>query len=222
MSTYPPSEYDPQHPADPPTAISSVSAANQPVTYPPYDPAYSSSLQAPNYPPPPGYPQAPSYPPPPLYPGVPPSAYGQPGTMGPLPPPPGYPPSAPYPPYAQPGAYPPPPNQGYPAGYPGMPMYAPMMIGVPMYAPDPGAGQATTSMVLGIIGLSLSIFSLSPYCAVINLTLGVVGIVMGILGRRSATRRGQAIAGLVMSIITLAIALGIGGLFFVLSLHRGY
>lgn len=89
-----------------------------------------------------------------------------------------------------------------------MPMYGYM----PVPVIDPAAGQATTSMVLGIAGLVVAFGSFASPCAAIAVITGIVGIVFGVLGRRSTTRKGQATAGLIMSIIAVAGTIFISGL----------
>ncbi len=96
--------------------------------------------------------------------------------------------------YPQPNAYPPAayPQQVYmpPAQYVGVNV----QVG-PVY--DPGAGQALTGMILGIIGLVFPFLGLVP----------LFGLVFSIIGMKSVTRKGMAIAGLVMSIIGIVFAL---------------
>ncbi|HEX5157021.1 MAG TPA: DUF4190 domain-containing protein [Ktedonobacterales bacterium] len=134
----------------------------------------------------------------------------------------GQPPDPSYPGYAQPGAYPPPPSYGDapyppPPGQPGTPMYGapniymqpapyPYVVAAP---PDPGAGQAVTSLVLGIISI---VFTFIPCFGFIAIVTGIIGLVMGILGRKSVTRHGMAVTGIVLS----AISLGLSVLFTIL------
>jgi len=68
-------------------------------------------------------------------------------------------------------------------------------------ASEPGSGMAVASLVLGI----LSIVTFWAWFLVVPLS--IVGIILGALGRRSVSRRGIAIAGLVCSIIGLAVFL---------------
>ena len=125
------------------------------------------------------------------------------------------PPDPSYPGYAQPGAYPPPPSYGAapyppPPGQPGTPMYGapnvyvqpapyPYVVAAP---PEPGAGQAVTSLVLGIISI---VFAFIPCFGFISLVTGIIGLVMGILGRKSVTRHGMAVTGIVLSAISLGL-----------------
>jgi hypothetical protein len=134
----------------------------------------------------------------------------------------GQPPDPSYPGYAQPGAYPPPPSYGDapyppPPGQPGTPMYGapniymqpapyPYVVAAP---PDPGAGQAVTSLVLGIISI---VFTFIPCFGFVAIVTGIIGLVMGILGRKSVTRHGMAVTGIVLS----AISLGLSVLFTIL------
>lgn len=132
------------------------------------------------------------------------------------------PPDPSYPGYAQPSAYPPPPSYGAapyppPPGQPGTPMYGapnvyvqpapyPYVVAAP---PDPGAGQAVTSLVLGIISI---VFTFIPCFGFVAIVTGIIGLIMGILGRKSVTRHGMAVTGIVLS----AISLGLSVLFTVL------
>ncbi|HKW23226.1 MAG TPA: DUF4190 domain-containing protein [Ktedonobacterales bacterium] len=134
----------------------------------------------------------------------------------------GQPPDPSYPGYAQPGAYPPPPSYGDapyppPPGQPGTPMYGapniymqpapyPYVVAAP---PDPGAGQAVTSLVLGIISI---VFTFIPCFGFVAIVTGIIGLIMGILGRKSVTRHGMAVTGIVLS----AISLGLSVLFTIL------
>ncbi len=61
------------------------------------------------------------------------------------------------------------------------------------------------SLVLGIIGIVVLIVSLGTG-GLISIVLGVVGVVLGALGRKSSSEgQGVAVAGLVCSIISIAI-----------------
>jgi hypothetical protein len=99
---------------------------------------------------------------------------------------------------------------------PSVPMYG-YGYGMPVPMVDPGAGQATASLVLGIVGLVFSLGSFTGFCAFLAVVLGALGIVFGVIGRRSTTRRGQATAGLIMSIIAVALSVLIFGLLIVAS-----
>ncbi|MFD4856740.1 DUF4190 domain-containing protein [Streptomyces atratus] len=84
-------------------------------------------------------------------------------------------------------------------GGPGYGMQPPVGYGYPGGAPLP-SGKATTSMVLGILGLVL-----------IPIILPIIALCLGVSARRMADRgegggRGQATAGMVMGIIGCAFA----------------
>lgn len=103
-------------------------------------------------------------------------------------------PSEPYPP-SQPYAYP---SQEYAQPVYQTPGYAPQgYVMQPVMVDDPGSGQALAGMILGIAGMLFSFFGVVP----------LIGLIFSILGMKSVTRKGFAIAGLVMSIIGLVFAL---------------
>lgn len=100
---------------------------------------------------------------------------------------------------------------------PSVPMYG-YGYGMPVPMADPGAGQATTSLVLGIVSLVFSIGSFFSACAFFAFVLGVLGIIFGVIGRRSTTRKGQAVAGLIMSIISVVLTVLIFGLVVIMAI----
>lgn len=161
---------------------------------PPYGSYPTQSQPWPEQPPDPSYlgnEQPGAYPPPSAYPPPPPYTYN----AQPYPPQPGQQPAAPM--YAPPNIY------VQPAPYP-------YVIAAP---PDPGAGQAVTSLVLGIVSTVLAFMAIIPcFFGIFGITTGIVGLVMGILGRKSATRHGMAVSGIVLS----SIGLGLSVLFSVL------
>src|SRR5438067_8778511 len=69
----------------------------------------------------------------------------------------------------------------------------------PVPQDNPYAGLATSSLVLGIVGLVFSILPL--FLSWCSLPVTIIGAILGGVGLRSTTRRGQAIAGLVTSVI---------------------
>lgn len=79
----------------------------------------------------------------------------------------------------------------------------------PAPAPEqPKNGFGVTGLVVGIVGLALS------WIPGLNFVLGVVATVFGSLGwwqanRGKATNKGMAIAGFVMGVIGVAIAIGL-------------
>lgn len=107
-----------------------------------------------------------------------------------------------YPPYQPP--YSQQPYQGnrqqpfYPYGEPQYPMYQ---------QPNTGSnGLAIASLVLGIISLILVIaFSWMLWGSIAGLCLGIVGTILGVMGRKNATGRTMATAGMILSIIGIAI-----------------
>jgi hypothetical protein len=88
----------------------------------------------------------------------------------------------------------------------------PYVIAAP---PDPGAGQAVTSLVLGIISVP---FAFIPCFGVITLVTGIIGLIMGIMGRSSVSRHGMAVAGIVLSAVGLGIFVLMSFLWFGLPL----
>src|SRR4051812_7524572 len=68
-------------------------------------------------------------------------------------------------------------------------------------SPPRGGGVAVVSLILGIISLIAWLFPL------LGVPVAAGGLICGILGRRS-TRRGMAVAGLVMSVIGLVLGVG--------------
>ena len=110
-----------------------------------------------------------------------------------------------YPPTAQPGtprppaapAYGPPPGYGYP--------YAPAYAAGPPRLPSV-SGMATASMVLGILSVIVCCYPLM-LCALVGLPLGIVALLRIKKGVAAPDGRGQAIAGVALS--SIAIALGL-------------
>lgn len=71
----------------------------------------------------------------------------------------------------------------------------------------PGSGLAVAGMVCGIVGV---VFAVIPVCGMfVAVPLGLCATIMGALGRKSHTHRGQGTAGLVLGIITLVLSLGL-------------
>jgi uncharacterized protein DUF4190 len=78
----------------------------------------------------------------------------------------------------------------------------------PAYPVQPSSGLAVASLVLGIVGL---VFSFIPFIGVIAWPMVILGIVFGGIALNKANQapasssKGMAIAGLVCSIVGLAI-----------------
>ncbi len=87
------------------------------------------------------------------------------------------------------------------------PSRAPAPSYVGGYTPG-GNGMAVTALVLGIVGIVFSFFFL--FLGLLALILGLLAIVFGWVGlqrsRNSGVGRGQAIAGLVLGIITIIVS----------------
>ena len=64
--------------------------------------------------------------------------------------------------------------------------------------------MAVASLVLSIVALIIAIFA--PYIGWLAILLGVAGIVLGALGKKDPNKSGMATAGLVMSIIAVALS----------------
>lgn len=121
----------------------------------------------------------------------PPTAYGQSGYGEPSP---QSPQQQPYPYQPQyPQMQQPYPQQGY------QNPYNPTMYAMPQASQ--GGGLAIAGLVLGIISI---VFCWIP---LFDILIGIVGLVLSLLGRRSLSRHGIAIAGLVCSIIGLILSL---------------
>ncbi len=112
-----------------------------------------------------------------------------------------------------------------PAGSEQSPYPVPYVIQVPVAVPVPvpapseaGFALALTSLVLGVIGLANIPIILTPLlslCGVpLGLTLSALGIIFGVLGLRSISRRRMALVGIVLSAIPLALTIVLAVVFF--------
>ena len=63
--------------------------------------------------------------------------------------------------------------------------------------------MAIASLVLGIVSLVLSFFGLG----IISVFTAIIGIILGVLGRKDPEKKGMATAGLVCSIIALVLGI---------------
>lgn len=129
----------------------------------------------------------------------------------------------------QPSAWGAPPSPGYGAPTAGAPSYGGPSYGVAPgagYAPQGGyayggsglpsvSGQATASMVLGIVALVLFLcWFLSIGLALVGLPLGLVALNKINKGDAAPDGKGMALAGVILSGIALLLALGFAALVF--------
>lgn len=63
--------------------------------------------------------------------------------------------------------------------------------------------MATAALVLGIISLVISIGGGAASLGWVGSICGILGIIFGIIGQKDASKKGQAKAGLILSIIAL-------------------
>lgn len=126
-------------------------------------------------------------------------------TYAPYPPYPPYPPNFPYPPNQ--------PYQPYASGVyqaPGQPpIIVPYFVPAPVAPTEPGYNQALTSLILGAVGLvNLPlIFGFVVCGGPIALTLSTLGVIFGILGLQSPSRKRLAIIGLALSAAPIVLML---------------
>ena len=73
----------------------------------------------------------------------------------------------------------------------------------PVAAPDTGGGMAVASLIFGIISVSVGWI---PFCGVMALFPAILGIVFGGLGMKSRRRHGMAMAGMILSMLAIAMA----------------
>jgi hypothetical protein len=116
---------------------------------------------------------------------------------------------APYPPYP---SYPPgQPYQPFANGVYQLPAQAPIIVPYPVPATptEPGYNQALTSVILGAVGLvNLPLIFGFVFCgAPIALALSALGVIFGILGLQSPSRKRLAIIGLALSGVPIALML---------------
>ncbi|HEX6817358.1 MAG TPA: DUF4190 domain-containing protein [Ktedonobacterales bacterium] len=199
QASYPP--YTPQPTPPPPPSYGQAAYPSPSYEQPGYPPAGNPQPTPSEYPPQPvpspgpyappyaqpGYGQPPSQPY--AHPDYGQAGYGQPGY--------GQPGAQPYPPpYAQPGQYQPQYQAPYGASY--GPVY-----GAAIPQQDSRAGLAIAALVLGILSL---VFSCANICDVPFIALGLI---FGVMGLQSTTRRSLAVWGLALSAGALVIAIAI-------------
>jgi hypothetical protein len=95
-------------------------------------------------------------------------------------------------------------RQEVPGGYPPPTTMAQQQSTVVHAAPGQNGGFATSSLVLGIVGVSLGWI---PVCGIVSLAPSIIGVVLGCLGLRSTRHRYVAIAGIILSVIGVALAM---------------
>src|SRR5262245_18194612 len=90
-------------------------------------------------------------------------------------------------------------------GYPAPPM-TPQQVQVPYpnAVPGQGDGFAIISLILGIVSASIGWI---PVCGIVALGPAIVGIVLGSLGLKSERQRNLAIAGIILSVIGVALSM---------------
>lgn len=79
-------------------------------------------------------------------------------------------------------------------------------------------GMATAGMVMGI--LSIATVAGCGLCIPISLIFGILGLIFGIVGRKSQ-KRGRAIAGIVCGSIGLVLSLVVGAFFLLILIFKG-
>ncbi len=65
--------------------------------------------------------------------------------------------------------------------------------------------MAVASLVLGIISVVIAV--IFPVVGWIGIIVGIIGIILGVLGRKDPEKKGMATAGMVLSIIGVALSL---------------
>jgi hypothetical protein len=90
-------------------------------------------------------------------------------------------------------------------GYPAPPMSAQQVqVPHPNAVPGQGDGFAISSLILGIVSASIGWI---PLCGIVALGPAIVGIVLGSLGLKSVRHRYLAIAGIILSVIGVALSM---------------
>lgn len=103
-----------------------------------------------------------------------------------------------------------PPSSGQPYGAPEQPPYA--APGQPPYgspyghpSAPPRNGIGTVALVLGIVGLVLSLFVIGALPGILAIIFGVIGLSR--VRRRQATNRGAALTGVITGVLSLVVAI---------------
>lgn len=79
----------------------------------------------------------------------------------------------------------------------------PIYVPYPVVVSDNGDSMALSSLIFGIISAAIGWI---PLCGLVALLPAIIGIVFGGLGLKSQRRRGMAVAGILLSIIGIALA----------------
>lgn len=79
----------------------------------------------------------------------------------------------------------------------------PIYVPYPVVVSDSGDSMAVTGLIFGILSAAIGWI---PVCGLVALFPGMLGIIFGGLGLKSARKRGMAIAGIVLSIIGIALS----------------
>jgi hypothetical protein len=96
-------------------------------------------------------------------------------------------------------------SQDAPTSYPAPPMTAQQVqVPYPYAQPGEGDGFAISSLILGIVSASIGWI---PICGLVALAPAIVGIVLGSLGLKSLRHRNLAIAGIILSVIGVALSM---------------
>lgn len=88
------------------------------------------------------------------------------------------------------------------------PYQAPQQEESPYEPKQPGSGKAVASLVLGIVATVLMLLSAFVVPGIIAIVLSLIGIILGVQARRTLPKgaTGMATAGMVLSIIALALS----------------
>lgn len=101
------------------------------------------------------------------------------------------------------------PPYGAPPGQYGQPPHGQPPYGAPygVRPPAPRNGMGTAALVLGIVGLLLSILVIGALPGILAVVFGAVGLAR--VRRREATNRGAALTGIITGILAVAVAVAL-------------
>jgi hypothetical protein len=100
------------------------------------------------------------------------------------------------------------------------PYHSPSQYGPTLFEQDPCRKQATIALVLGSVGIILSMFCC--FCFPVGFVVSAAGLVFGIIGLRSQTNRNFAVIGIVLSGAGMALAIVAGGFFLLSSVFENH